>query len=130
LQERARFPAELASASGARRWAATVLRGWGAEHVVADVGLVVSELVGNAVLHARSAVELSLSRDGSGVIIEASDSSPREPVRRDFGPQAPTGRGLQILDALAPGWHSYRSGSGKTVRAVVPLPVAASGSEA
>jgi anti-sigma regulatory factor (Ser/Thr protein kinase) len=119
LEERAHFPAELSSAGAARQFVDEVLRDWDAGDIADDAVLVVSELVVNAVLHARSPVDLLVRSDHGGVVFEVSDTSHLLPRRRDYDQLAITGRGLKILDALAPGWVAERTPTGKTIRARV-----------
>ncbi len=78
--------------------------------------LVVSELVTNAVVHARPPVEIRARVTGSALRVEVTDqsSSPPRTVRRrtdDTG-----GLGLSLVDAVADRW-GYRLGPkrGKTV---------------
>jgi anti-sigma regulatory factor (Ser/Thr protein kinase) len=85
-----------------------------------DVLLCVSELVTNAVVHARSAGELRITVRSDGVRIEVDDESPDTPrLAADGRPVG--GRGLRIVDQLAASWgHATRPG-GKTVWAELPV---------
>ncbi|WP_051695841.1 ATP-binding protein [Streptomyces sp. NRRL S-244] len=91
-----------------------------------DVLLLVSELVGNACLHAGGPRELVLRRTPGRLRIEVGDGSPEHPRRlRTAGPAQPGGHGLLILERLARSWgcEPYGDGrSGKTVWAEVPAP--------
>jgi anti-anti-sigma factor len=96
-----------------------------ARHVVAehvgdhprrdDLLLCVSEVVTNAVLHARSAGELRIRHHGDHLVIEVSDRDPNLPARRQHDLQAPTGRGLRLLDALTVEWGTSPTEDGKIV---------------
>ncbi|MFE3581032.1 ATP-binding protein [Streptomyces vinaceus] len=92
-----------------------------------DVLLVVSELVGNACLHAGGARDLVLRRGPARLRIEVGDGSPEHPRRLwTAGAALPGGHGLLILERLARswGWEPYADGrTGKTVWAEVPLPL-------
>ncbi|MFI6146928.1 ATP-binding protein [Streptomyces sp. NPDC051109] len=94
-----------------------------------DVLLLVSELVGNACLHAGGPRELVLRRSPSRLRIEVGDGSPEHPRRlRNTGPAFPGGHGLLILERLARSWgcEPYGDGRpGKTVWAEVPTPLTA-----
>ncbi len=79
-----------------------------------DAGVVVSELVTNAVIASaelRPAVaplRLWLGSDArSCVLLAVVDASPRPPVRLNLGPDAEGGRGLVLVEALSSrwGWH-------------------------
>ena len=56
---------------------------------------------------------------GSTVLIEVSDGSLVDPAPQPFDTQAPRGRGLQFVDALARTWSWRTEGNGKTVWAVM-----------
>lgn len=93
--------------SVARAYVRDTLRAWGLAPLVEDATLVVSELVTNAVVHARPDIVLSLHRHGSAVRGEVVDHGPvwkesRPVAVDDLG--AESGRGLAIVDALAYRW--------------------------
>jgi two-component sensor histidine kinase len=92
---------------------------------IADVVLVASELVGNAVVHATpgSHDELDVDWDiyGTSVMIRVSDAGPEVPRPRISGPTEPGGRGLSIVAALALDWGFAPSPIGKQVWARVPI---------
>jgi anti-anti-sigma factor len=80
-----------------------------------DLLLCVSEVVTNAVLHARSASQLRVRPAAHGIVVEVTDHDPRLPTRRQHDLQAPTGRGLHLLDALAASWGTTPHEGGKVV---------------
>jgi anti-sigma regulatory factor (Ser/Thr protein kinase) len=92
------------------------LQGWGIPRdTVADAVLLVSELVTNALLHARSAPSVEVTY-GVGVIrCDVIDNSPLVPRRRHYANDAVTGRGIALVEALAARWGSERDGVGKRV---------------
>lgn len=114
-----------------RGFAFDVLADWGwlpafdqhGEELVADVLLVVSELVANACLHAGGATELALYGGPHRIRIEVTDRSPRRPVPRQPGgdPAQPGGHGLRVVARLAQDWGCRPRGDGKTVWAAVAL---------
>ncbi|RCG31879.1 ATP-binding protein [Sphaerisporangium album] len=92
--------------------------------------LVASELVGNAVRAcghwAPVVVEIESGRRGVWVRVHDPDPD-RVPVRATIAPdddQAESGRGLWLLDALAPGWDVALTPIGKQVRCLLPAPEA------
>ena len=105
-----RVQAELAvtppSAREARQLVTRTLREWDLEHLVDAAALLVSEVVTNAVLHARTPLALELERRDGCVRVIVSDGSPRQPQRRRPGPEAGTGRGLGLLAVLSTDWGS------------------------
>ncbi|HET6909407.1 MAG TPA: ATP-binding protein [Mycobacteriales bacterium] len=108
---------EPASAGEARRWVTDLLNRWDLAAVVDDLRLVVSELVSNAVLHARTAVEVVLSV-GEGVIeLAVRDRNPRTPRPRvaNRGAEAAGGRGLLLVQELSDDWGVSERMDGKDV---------------
>ena len=103
------------SVGAARRTVRSFLRGHGVDGVEDVASLLVSELVTNAVLHARTAVGLRIAAVGDRLRVEVSDGSRARPVRQEFRPEATGGRGLLLLDRLAASWDVRRTPDGKTV---------------
>src|SRR3954447_20546532 len=83
--------------------------------VLDDVGLVATELVTNAVLHGAPPVVFRLRRDGAVVRVEVEDGGAGMPIRAAGGPDAMTGRGLALIEALAGEWRAERLPSGSKV---------------
>ncbi len=77
--------------------------------------LLVSEVVTNAVLHAGTPVDLSLSYDSQGLHVRVADGSIHMPTRRRYGATAGTGRGLLMLEELVDDWGVTAQITGKTV---------------
>jgi hypothetical protein len=77
--------------------------------------LLVSELVANAAVHARTAMAVEMSETGDGLRIAVSDYSPRAPARRRYGLDASTGRGLALVEQLSAGWGVDPLQDGKSV---------------
>ncbi|MHB1533776.1 MAG: ATP-binding protein [Acidimicrobiales bacterium] len=136
------LPPTLESVAMARRALVRSARRWGcAEAVCADAALVVSELVTNAVLHARTPTKLLVQSSGDGMRIEVSDTSPEPLLARPSLPPRPvapledsdelaaleaalgdvtmTGRGLALVAALAGSWGVTDQAAGKTVWAQI-----------
>jgi anti-sigma regulatory factor (Ser/Thr protein kinase) len=66
--------------------------------------LLVSEVVTNAILHARTTVTLTVDVADEVVRITVRDGSPVPPRLHAFAPTSATGRGLLLLDRLARRW--------------------------
>lgn len=133
------------AASDARAFVHETLRGWGVACPADDVVLLVSELVTNAVIHARSLVEVTVRAGHSMVEVIVVDRVPQQavpqagPLRIDPSPAPDGGRGgglgLALASAIASSWGvSYgkedkavwfrvESDSGKRPSLVPPLPV-------
>lgn len=83
---------------------------------VADiVSLLVSEIVTNAVLHARTEVRVSIERAEDTIRVEIADECVSGPQVRHVTRQASTGRGLQLVDQLSDRWGTEPRQGGKVV---------------
>jgi anti-sigma regulatory factor (Ser/Thr protein kinase) len=76
---------------------------------------IVSELVTNAILHARTAFVVSVTTRGESIRVEVSDESTDLPVKRSYGELSVTGRGLHVVEAFADDWGIAPRSAGKTV---------------
>jgi len=99
----------------ARRLTHSTLDDWGLESLDDTAALLVSELMTNALLHARSAVEMVLSSVPAGLRVDVCDSSPLPPRVRHFRADSGTGRGVRLLDTLATEWGVDPTPVGKCV---------------
>jgi anti-sigma regulatory factor (Ser/Thr protein kinase) len=105
------------SARQARRFVSETLILWGDDPLVESAALLVSELVTNAVIHARSEVGLVVSHAGAHatVRIEVRDSSGRAVRMGSFETDTTSGRGVALVDALAARWGIVNESCGKLV---------------
>lgn len=103
------------SAAAARRFVGETLGTWGCDALVDAGRLLVSELVTNGVLHARTPMTLVVKLRRDGVRVEVHDGSTSAPTVRDYGDHAMTGRGLSLIADLASRWGVERHGDGKAV---------------
>lgn len=69
--------------------------------------LLVSEVVTNAILHARTTVTLTVEVADGVVRIAVRDGSPVQPRVHSFSATSATGRGLRLLDRLSKRWGVY-----------------------
>lgn len=79
------------------------------------VMLLATELVTNAVLHARSPIDLEIHCSPRAIRIEVADRSRLAPQARSYGPEAATGRGLALIEAMATDWGMEPRDDGKVV---------------
>lgn len=91
-----------------------------------EARLVMSELVGNAVRHARpladGTMQVAWAQSPSGIDIAVSDGGARtSPERVEAGASALSGRGLAIVEVLADRWWVESTRAGTTVHALVTL---------
>lgn len=118
LSARLDLPAEPASVGQARRFVRRILADWGLEELVDTGQLLTSELATNAVLHARTAFAVVVSRTASAVRVDVLDGSVVQPRSRQPSLTAATGRGVNMVEALAEQWgttpetqlHGYAKG--------------------
>lgn len=113
------FPAELDSVSAARRFLRTTLLGWNNGNYDFAAPLVLTELVTNATLHARTPYTVLLRLEPSHLVVEVVDSSPRLPQVRNYAVDAATGRGIKIVDSFSATWGARSTPDGKVVWAHV-----------
>lgn len=100
------LPADSWAARVARSEAGRALEALLWDHRVADVLLIVSELVTNAVEQKVAAIELVLEVNGRTLRIEVCDSGGGRPVVRSSGPGETRGRGLNIVAGVSDAWGS------------------------
>jgi anti-sigma regulatory factor (Ser/Thr protein kinase) len=104
-----------ASVGEARRFTVDTLRRWGRDDLTTSGALLVTELVTNAILHARTMVRVILERGADSVRVEVRDGSPIRPALRNHGLDATTGRGLALVSQLSDSWGVDVDGAGKVV---------------
>lgn len=122
-----RWPHSRRSVARARRELGVALAAWGLSKVEDSAALVLSELVTNAVLHARTPrgrlieTRWRVLDGGDGVRIEVHDANDGRPAPRLADDEDESGRGLALVDALTgQRWGvSDRGGVGKLVWAEV-----------
>jgi len=89
---------------------------------IADVVLVASELVGNAVVHTDSGdLDIGWTVEATAVTVWVSDASPVIPEQRVADAADTSGRGLAIVAAVAAEWGVEPLGTGKRVWARVAV---------
>lgn len=110
-----RLPPHPASTRAARAFVAEHLRSWDVEPAIDDATLLVSELVTNAILHARTPIDLIVRKVRTAVRVEVFDqgSGTAQPLYPEL--EAPAGRGLGLVQAVASRWGVEDAEVGKTV---------------
>jgi|SRR5215472_3869140 len=114
----ATLPAADRSPGLARRVARDALSYWQLTHLTDTALLLISELVTNAVLHARtggSELTLYLEIDRSVLRIEVHDADVHGPEPRVPSALDESGFGFVIVDALADHWGVRETAAGKAV---------------
>jgi hypothetical protein len=95
------FLPEPRSVPAARRFVRDLVLDAGLERWSGDAQLAVSELCTNVVLHAHTPFEVTVQVDADGVYVEVWDDDPVLPARRVSSAASTTGRGLELLAAVA-----------------------------
>jgi PAS domain S-box-containing protein len=115
------LPADPAVVADTRNQVAVRLTGWGLDDAAFITGLIVSELVTNAIRHAESPIQLRLIRDRT-LICEVSDGSSTAPHLRRARALDEGGRGLLLVSQLTQRWGTRQTQHGKTIWAEQALP--------
>ncbi len=107
----------------ARAHARQVLWEWGRAELADDAGLVVSELVTNAVAASQgvgpvASVRLWLASDTRLVLVLVGDAIKRPPLHVESAPEADGGRGLRLVAAMSSRWGWYPATGARLVKVV------------
>lgn len=115
------YEPELSNVARARAWAADQLRdhAQAQDGLVADVELVLSELMTNAITAGASQVFLELRAHPEWVLVSVEDDAGGQLVVRPPSPAGLGGRGLPIVAALSTHWGVEARSPGKRVWASV-----------
>jgi GAF domain-containing protein/anti-sigma regulatory factor (Ser/Thr protein kinase) len=122
------LPAEPAIVADARARAARQAAAWGLEELAFTTELLVSELVTNAIRHARPPIQLRMILDNV-LSCEVSDASGAAPHHRRADRYDEGGRGLMLVARLAARWGTRHTRAGKTIWAQQTLPHRPDGQE-
>jgi anti-sigma regulatory factor (Ser/Thr protein kinase) len=110
------LPRNPSSVGAARRFIAARTAAWSFPEPAADqLVLIGSELVTNAVLHARTELTLTLELREDRVRISVKDRSKAPATLRHYRADALTGRGLGVVAALSDRWGVSTAPDGKVV---------------
>jgi len=104
----------------ARRFVRTALEDLDLLPAYEAAEMLVSEVVTNAVLHARTELTVEVVRHGDMVRVSVTDLSPVIPRMRAYATDSSTGRGLRLIATLAVAWGVDRTAAGKRVWFDVP----------
>jgi anti-sigma regulatory factor (Ser/Thr protein kinase) len=117
------LPAEATSPQRARDFVAATLDDWRLAEIRDLARLLTSELVTNAVMHARTDVTVTVTRDDERqrVRVTVTDGSPTQPRRRRYSPMATTGRGLAMVGEAAAAHGVDSTEEGKAIWFELPL---------
>jgi anti-anti-sigma factor len=123
LQERLALGPVPTAVRASRAFVWEVCDRWGLQELAEPAALLASELVTNAVVHARTALELRVKLRGPRLHLDVRDQDPnlvRLLAAKEGGDR---GRGLAIVDRVASAWGvRQRRAGGKTVWCTLDLP--------
>ena len=116
FDEQTHFAATRRAPAEARSWLSTFLSAWHIGDLAEEAELLVSELVTNAVLHARTPLVVRAAWRAARLRVSVTDESAWLPRPRPQDVERVDGRGLALVETLADDWGvENRPGDGKTV---------------
>lgn len=98
-----------------RRFLAQTLIQLGWEDRLDDASLLLSELLANVALHARTGCSVVVNTTADRLCVEVEDRSPVMPRVHHYSIDTTTGRGLRLVDRLAESWGTEPTAAGKRV---------------
>jgi anti-anti-sigma regulatory factor len=117
-----RLPSSPAAAALARSTVVAACRAWRLEHLSDRAELIVTELVSNAIVHAKTEMELLVVLREPFLNISLGDGNPAPARLLTSDPSDPAGgRGLILVEALATRWGCLPTRNGKVVWAMLRL---------
>ena len=100
----------------ARGFVARALRDWSCDGLTDIAVLLTSELVTNAILHAKTGPTVRMELTGATLRVEVIDRGPGTPLQRGSSPaDALSGRGLALVEAMSDRWGVTPVAGGKAV---------------
>jgi hypothetical protein len=111
-----RYPPDPAIVGAARSFASNRLQALELSGVGDAVELLLTELITNVIIHARTEFEVRLAPVGPGVRVEVDDGIPTMPVAGILTAAALSGRGLTLVQSMSTRWGAHpNTTGGKTV---------------
>lgn len=98
-----------------RRFLSDTLTRLGWEEEVDDANLLLSELLSNVALHARTSCKVIVTATPERLRVEVEDGSAAVPRVQHFAIDTTTGRGLRLVEQVAESWGVDRTARGKRV---------------
>ena len=115
VQAAVTLPPDATSVRRARAFVRDILTAWERDDLAEAAILLTSELVTNAVLHARTQIELVARLRAACLRVEVRDADGRAPALKLYSHQSATGRGLVLVEELADRWGTESMVGGKLV---------------
>jgi anti-anti-sigma regulatory factor len=115
-----RLAGTLDAPTAARDLVVRACQVWGMQRLASDAELLITELTSNAVRHGKGDLEIMVALRERFLHLSVRDESPELPHMILPDPETGEGgRGLVLVDALATGWGSMGTPSGKVVWATL-----------
>lgn len=109
------YPPDPTVLTSARVFAAQRLRALELTELTDDVELLLTELITNVIIHARTDFRVRIEPSGDGVRVEVLDGNQTKPVPGTLAPAALSCRGLALVQSLSTRWGVEPNGdAGKT----------------
>lgn len=109
------LPTDAAVVATARRMVDRQLTAWGLQEAAFTTGLVISELVTNAIRYGKEPVRLRLIHDKGRLLSEVTDANSTSPHVRQARDNDEGGRGLYIVMQVSTRWGVRHSRESKTI---------------
>ena len=109
------IPADLSLVKPVRQAVGEASEAAGVDVSRADVELLTSETVTNAIEHGAPPIHVTMDCDDSHVRVVVSDAGDDLPVRTEPAPDQTGGRGVWLMEQTATSWGVQRSPEGKAV---------------
>ena len=110
------YPPDPAVLTAARSFAADRLHALELAELREDVELLLTELMTNVIIHARTDFEVRMEPSGDGVRVEVIDGNGAMPIPGTLAASALSGRGLTLVQSLSSRWGAHpNEDGGKTV---------------
>jgi CheY-like chemotaxis protein len=109
------LPGDLTSARLARQFVEQTLESSPFAELLDTAQLLISELVTNAVVHGNAEPRVDIHLDGTSVRFEVHDDDPTLPTAGTADSLDESGRGLGLVESLAPRWGAEPTAGGKIV---------------
>ena len=115
------YPAAAVSVTGARAFVVMALRAY-PQDIVEKAELMVSELATNALHHTTDSFTVNVTTTEDHIRVAVTDTGGGRPEKRSPSSLEPSGRGLQVVEALADHWDVTPARPvGKTVAFVLSV---------
>lgn len=112
------LPPQVESVTAGRHFLCHVVEEWGLGELLDAVSLAASEIITNAVVHARTSFNVSVHVDVA-LVVAVADSGPALPLSGGTAglPEldSESGRGLALVAAVSDGWGVREQEASKTV---------------